>query len=314
MANNVPRKVQEQLERAEELHRQMYQEQPAEQAESAPGSEGAHEDAQQNAPKQAEETRETAPQIDQNGYAEESEGWEEKFRKLEAMHKTLQGKYRAEVPVMAEKIRNLQAQLSQSQNAQAQAEKTAQTANEKLKEITERIRVEVGDDGTNAIAEYTSELVKSEMNDFKKEQQNDSLNKFWSFVRGRVPNFDEVNVLPEFESWLQSTDDPLTGLTMKEAINAAGQSLDGLRVVEITQTFLRAKDNARTTSQTKRTTPDDHVSLPRKTVPRKPESNPQYTPSDYAKLQDEIRRGLWRGKEAEARQLETEIHAAIFGT
>lgn len=306
----LPRAAQIQAEQAEELRKSMY-ETPETPAQDAQDDQHADEETEtDNLPKA------TAPDPEPEGHAEQQEeSIEERYRKLDSAHKTLQGKYRAEVPRLQDQVRNLTAQLDEAKRSQASAEKTAEKAKAELSAVSDRLKEEIGEEAADALNTYTDAMIKSKLDSFQEDQQRQSekqtADRFFSTLYSRVPDFDQVNVSPEFVKWLNTTTDPDTGLPFYDTLNKAGSVFDVITVIDITKQFKREQQ------QPKRKPSDslsDHVA-PARTASRQPvKEKPTYTANDYVQLQDEIRRGLWKGREAEARQIEKEIHAALTGS
>jgi hypothetical protein len=311
----APKAVQDQLKQAEEMQKRMYENQET-------TTEEATEEVAQEEPKHVEETTEvenedraTAPEPEEDGHAEpESESIDEKYRKLLAAHQTLQGKYRAEVVRTNEENRALKQQLSKAQQAKAAAEKTAETANAKLSDATDRLKLEIGDDATEALSDFAQTLVQEKLESQRPKQEQDensdeAANRFWSAIYAEIPDFDAMNANPEWHKWLQGSDSS-TGLTYQDTLNQAGDSLNATKVLLLAQQFRHEQKQTRKASQK---TLEEHVSPPKKEKRAAVKQTPNYTPKDYEDLQTQIRQGLWKGREAEARELEQQIHAALTG-
>lgn len=319
MSTNVPRTAQIQLEKAEELRRQMYGEDtPPEGTLIEDGSNNLEQQIPENNPATTPDPAESAdPAPSDDGHvAPIEESLEEKYRKLEAAHLTLQGKYRAEVPRHLDTIKDLRQQLDAAKKGQQEAERAARQAEVDLSAATSRLTEEVGEDAGKAISDLANSIVDEKIN-----QRMDKLNQdeqsaenpedaFWNTIYGKVPDFYAVNNSPEFDGWLRGTDDPTTGLTYKDSINEAGRELNALRVVEIVQQFQRREIAPPPPPKSEQ---EQHVSPPKTPAPPKEPELPQYTAADYTKLQEQVRKGMWKGREAEAEALERKIHAALTG-
>lgn len=319
----APRAAQEQLKRAEQLHREMYGDPnaPAKpEAEDTPTEPEATTEPE-NEPEPQEPAPAADPEPEQQpepeapkGHADE-EDLKERYRKLDAAYSTLQGKYRAEVPRLQEQVRTLQADLINAQKSQAQAEQSADTAKAELESIQTRLQDELGEDAAKAVSDTVRSMVSAEMGQRKSDtqaepQEDPAINRFWNTLKRRVPDFDQVNHSPEFIQWLQ-TPDPTTGLPIQETLNAAGTDLDVLTVIDVVEQFKReTKPPERAPSPT---SPEQQVAPPKKAARKEPAQKPKYTPHDYVTLQEQIRLGMWKGREDEARALERDIHAALTG-
>lgn len=316
----APRAAQEQLARAEQLHREMYGDP------NAPAQPEAEDTAQEpeatTEPESEPEPQEPAPEPEPEpeapqGHADEDD-LSEKYRKLDAAYKTLQGKYRAEVPRLQEQVRTLQADLIEAQKSQAKAEKSADQATAELESIQSRLQDELGEDAAKAVSDTVRSMVSAEMGQRKADTQpeapkeNPEQSRFWNTLHRRVPDFDQVNNSRAFVAWLNETPDPNTGLTLQDTLNAAGNDLDVLTVIDVVEQFKREQQPPE--PKPSATSPEQQVAPQKKAPRREPVQTPKYTPQDYAVLQQQIRQGLWKGREDEARALERDIHAALTGS
>ncbi|WP_417518735.1 hypothetical protein [Marinobacter sp.] len=313
----APRIVQEQAAKAEELHQQLYGT-----PDTSSEAQDDAADAEQASDTPAIEPEGTAPEADaadtaaeDTGHAADENDLNEKHRRLEAAYATLQGKYRAEVPRLQEQVRTLQAQLIEAQQAKAQAEQSEQATQAELDTVQARLKEEIGDDAFDAVSEYTKQLVRSEMGDLKakpaeKAEGPTDVERFWSTLRRREPTFDQINESPAFLQWLQ-TPDPSTGFPYQDSLNAAGQDLDVLSVLDLVKQFKH--DTQPKPKPESSTAPAQQVAAPKAAPRTVPNQQPSYTPQDYADLQEQKRRGMWAGREQEFRALEQEIHAALIG-
>lgn len=306
----LPEAVQRQLEQANELHKSMYE---IQETEDAPALEDQqHEEVEAKQERQHTEPAPDYPEDD--GHVEPNEeSLEDKYRKLEAAHKTLQGKYRAEVPRLQSEVTSLKSQLADAKERQATAEKSVDIAKAKFADEVERLREEIGTDATEALDSYAKNLVKHELDSFKEDLQKKSETQraeaFWDRLLRKVPNFKEINVNQAWFDWLANTD-PKTGMTYQDTLNRAGEKLDVDTVIDLALQF-EHESKPRKAPQNPM---NDHVAPPKKTYKTGPKDKATYTIQDFSGLQDEIRRGLWRGREAEAKALENEIHEALFGS
>lgn len=314
----APRAAQEQLARAEQLHREMYGDPnaPAEpEAEDTPTEPEATTEPE-NEPEPQEPAPEPEPEEQEpQGHADEDD-LKEQYRKLEAAYSTLQGKYRNEVPRLHEQIRTLQSDLIEAQKSQAKAEQSADKATAELESIQSRLQEELGEDAAKAVSDTVRSMVSAEMGQRKADTQDEPKTdpaeaRFWNTLHRRVPDFDQVNTSPAFVAWLQQTPDPNTGLTMQDTLNAAGSDLDVLSVIDVVTQFKREQQPPE--RKPSATAPEQQVAPPKKGRRTEPAQKPKYTAHDFKTLQEQIRLGMWKGREAEARELEREIHAALTG-
>lgn len=226
----------------------------------------------------------------------------EENRKLNEALNALRGKYNAEVPRLTQQLRDTQKQLEEAKAAQKKAESDADKANDELNAKLQSLREDYGDDIVDAlqsIADKTQETGRPEVS------SEDATERFWRNLRRRVPDFDEVNTSSEFITWLQKPSS--SGFSYQQVLNEAGSDLDYESCAEIFAQFKAEKANKKAPKA------EDFAAPPRGQQKREPVQKKQYSPQDWIKLQDDIRKGRYRGREAEAAALEKEIHAAIHG-
>ena len=313
----APRAALEAERRAIELHKQVY------------GDPDAVQDTDQNQPDtdtQPPQGESPAPEApapagqEQPVKTEEETGDDEqgdifeRYRQLEAAHKTLQGKYRAEVPRLSQQVRDLTQQLEKLQSQKETAEANAEEAQQRLADLNAQLRDEFGDEAATAVTDVARQVAREEAANARREAEESAQSRFWNTIDYRIPDFEQVNVDPKFIAWLQ-TPDPNTGFPYQDTLNAAGNRFDAATVVDVFNAYKRATTNPQPEQQQTLDpmSPEAQVAPSKRQGRSLPNQKPQYTPDDYTRLMREIERGEWRGREAEARALEEEIHAALTG-
>lgn len=135
---------------------------------------------------------------------------------------------------------------------------------------------------------------------------------FWAQLRAAVPNVDAVNTDQRFHDWLAEID-PVYGVARQAALSAAGQAFDATRAIAIFKTYL-----ATAAATTKPATPTPNKELEAQVAPSRtggssaPVATPQFVKeSAIAGFWNDMRLGKYRGREAEAAQLEVEIDKAV---
>ena len=324
----VPKKVREQANQAEQQLNELYGtdtgEQPAQAEQDEPeqdeparadGADADAESASDDHQQQSEQPQPQQAESDTEGEPEPS------YERLKAAHESLLGKYNAEVPRMAGEIRDLKSQIEQRDTKIRDLETQLQSApqgeqraedNMDGDEYYQSLRDELGEEFANAVKKMAEKVAQGEVQSYQQQAQQTEEQRFWSNVYRNVPDFDTVNVDPKFVDWLKREYDIRTGKPLQEVINEAGQQLDAATVVRIFDEFKRAQQ-PQPARENDPASPQAQEAPKRKGQPaREPaQSQRSFTPQDYAQLQDEILKGRWKGREAEARQLEAEIHAAI---
>lgn len=298
----VPQAALKKAQEAEELHRAAYASQ-----DTLPDGEAQQKHGEQPEPSEGIQNEQPTPAVSEPGHVEvQNEYSEENYRRLQAQHKTLQGKYSAEIPRLTQRIRDLEQQLSDQQGKTANAVQKAQDASEDLERLRARMNEEIGEDASSVVGEYATAAVREGINKFKSEQQKSKLDEFWDSIYDKYPNFNQINTSEEFTSFLHANTDDTTGLSLHFVLNEAGQKLDSVTVNKVVGQFIDAQ-----TRRNKQPSPEDHVS-PKHQQGQKQVSEPKYTLEDWNQLQDQLRKGQWVGREAEAAALERDIHAALM--
>ena len=147
-----------------------------------------------------------------------------------------------------------------------------------------------------------------------------SNNEFERTLDANVQDWRAQDSDPNFIAWLQRPTVE-TGRPLQESLTSAYQARDAARVAGI---FFKYRDFLmleRLRSQPARVAeqPGQPRRLPTPAPPSRggmqptQGSAPRYTVKDFAALQDEARRGLWSGREAEFRAKEAEIFASMKG-
>jgi len=244
-------------------------------------------------------------------------------------YEALKGKYDAEVPRMAAQFRELRDALTERDSviSQLRSEIDALKAyGTKAPEspasgISDEQRQRLTDlygpdfmDAVQAVARevlaHQSKPIVQQVEELKRETALTKEQRFWSDLTAGIPDWRTINEDPRFHDWLAQVD-PVSGRDRQTYLAEAQKALDSARVINIFQAFKQ------TLQQQKPPTPPQPPRRPiapgrggsQDTTP----ATPQYTVEDWVALQDEIRRGKWKGREAEAQRLEAEIHAALFG-
>lgn len=296
MSTTVPKAVREQLKRAEELQKQQYENQDTDTALNI---------ATDN-PKPQDELNAEEQIAKPNGEhkaqeaLEHNETLEGQYQKLQQAHKALQGKYNAEVPRLNDQLRELKQKLEQAQKQVEQANSQADDAKKRLGEQLAGVRKEYGDDLADVIAGVAEKQRTQDTGSADQEQE-----RFWRNLLRRVPDFNAVNSSPDFVQWLQSPS-LTTGLSYQQELNEAGADLDVGAVVEIVMAFKK--------TQQKQAVQIEQVAAqvtPKRGQNSRVEQETTYTVEDWTKLQNDILKGRYRGREAEAKALEVKIHKAL---
>ena len=226
---SLPKQVKEAQERAERLEAEL---QPAPEPEQVEVQEAPQPEPTPEPPKQ------------------DKADWKAKYH-------VLQGKYNAEVPRMAQELRELNRQLAEAKQAiedlKVQKEKAPEP--DPMADQIRRLQEDYGPDIVSVIerlvAQQTTELVKPlqskvEQTESEREahrQQAEAQRKSLDFaeaVNDLVPDWEAIDKLPEFHNYLAEVG--ADGRTRQDALMEAANSFDAAGAARIFAAFKRTAD------------------------------------------------------------------------
>jgi len=252
----------------------------------------------------------------------------------EQRYRTLQGMYNADTARLRAENQQLNARLSQLENllSSMQTQPVEHTAVEKL--ITDKDVEEYGDSievmrrvsreesiaAQRKIAELenlvrqmqTSVLPRVEQVAQKQAYSAEQL--FWTELATLVPDWRDVNSNADFHSWLLEVD-PLSGLTRQSHLEGAQQAMDARRVAAFFSTWKgnNGQAIAQSTRNVSASQLEKQVAPGRSragSAPTDQAAAKTYSPADITKFFDDVRKGVYRGKEAERDRIERDIFTA----
>lgn len=255
--------------------------------------------------------------------------YERRYRTLQGMYNADTARLRAENQGLTGRVTQLEQLLSTLQTAQPTA--PAQTTQSKL--VTDKDVEEYGDsidvmrrvtkEETSAYLNKIAELeglvrqMQSQLvprvEQVARNQAVSAEQMFWTELSSSVPNWRDVNNDQKFHDWLLEVD-PLTGQTRQALLEQAQQSLDSRRVASFFSTWQSL--NGQAVAQSPRAVAASQ--LEKQIAPSKgrasgapsAEQPKTYAPGDIAKFFDDVRRGVYKGREAERDRIERDIFAA----
>jgi BMFP domain-containing protein YqiC len=334
----LPEQIRKQIEAAEDKIKELAGESgaeaanpPTDESNSDPAPAPQADDAERSV--QSSGTTEHGAKEDPN-----SETYAQRWR-------TLQGQFNAEVPRLRGANKELQARVAQLENllsslstpaapAASAAPQSVQklVTDDDVAEYGESIdmmrkvtREEVGSlqgkiaqlEGVIAnLTQSVSGSVIPQVQRVAQQQAATSEERFWSNLAQRVPNWQQINNDPDFQSWLLEID-PLTNTSRQTHLEIAQRDLDVNRVTAFFSAFTAASGkfapaaNAQPTRQASE--------LERQIAPGRSRSAGSatggtnaktYTPEDIRKFFNDVRSGKYRGRETERDRIERDIFAA----
>ena len=283
----LPKAVEEQLRRAEDLHRQMY----GNTDESAPAEEPV---APPTEPQKAAQA--PVEQVEVETPTPEQEASYK--RQLEV----LKGKYSAEVPRMAAEIRELKEMLAKAQVSAQPVTRPSKLSQEEIDEY--------GSGFIDVMKKAAAEVVPDDVGELRQQVdqlRNDSAQlaeeRFFRQLTEQAPQWKQLNENPEFLTWLSGID-PLSGRVRQEIFDEARARRDGWRVGNFFNSFGGPQEP-------EQVAPDplaDQVEPPTTRVSVPQPGKRMYTPNDISAFYAAVREG--RYTEAEATRIEADIFAA----
>lgn len=280
---------------------------------------------------QVDSVENTAPESASNEQrrpgTKEEETFEKRYKTLQGMYNADTTRLRAENQQINQRVAQLEQLLASLSESAAKPQQTA------TKLVTEKDIEEYGDSievmrrvteeslsaRDNRIAELeqmirqmqTSVIPRVEQVAHKQAVSSEQM--FWSELTAAVPNWRDINADQNFLNWLMEVD-PLTGMSRQTYLEDAQRNLDTRRVVNF---FTAWQGNV---GQSVAQSPRDAVAseLDRQVAPGRSrgggapskDQSKTYAPKDIQKFFDDVRKGVYRGKEAERDRIERDIFAA----
>jgi hypothetical protein len=135
--------------------------------------------------------------------------------------------------------------------------------------------------------------------------------KMYQDLGKAVPNWEQINTMPEWHAWLRSPD-PMTGLVRQNILTSAHQNSQTAQVVGVFERFM-AEHNMRSYAPAEPSS--SQVDLMSLAAPGRakegqssvPQTKPSYTGADIKQFFTDKTFGRYAGREAEAEAIETDI-------
>lgn len=247
----------------------------------------------------------------------------EEFATLQHKYSVLEGKYRAEVPRLTQaaqaaadaataatrKATELQEQLAAAQNAQPLVTPEEVTEfGEPLVNLARRIAQEemrgIGEQLAKVKGE--NEQLRAQVGQTAQVGAQLNTQAFYSALAAAQPDWEQVNVTPEWLKWLDGVD-ALTSRRRQELLDAAQEALDAPRVAAFFAQFKgehQQRAATRSAAMEEQLTPDTSASGGNSGE----KSKQIWTPALIAKFYDDVRRKVYTPADAE--RIELDIQAS----
>lgn len=252
----------------------------------------------------------------------------------EKRYKSLQGMYNADTARLRADNQQLNGRVTQLEQLLASLSAAPQPSAPTVEKLVTEKDVEEYGDSIEVMRRVTREEVSAanrriaELEHMLKQVQTSVLPRveqvaqrqavtaeqsFWSELSAAVPAWRDINADQNFHKWLLDTD-PLTGLTRQTYLEDAQRNLDVRRVAAFFTSWQGL--NGQSTAQPSRSASDSQ--LDKQVAPGRSRggsapasaASKTYSSKDIAKFFDDVRKGVYRGKEAERDRIERDIFAA----
>ena len=324
----IPKQVQKQSEEVQELYKELNGETETAQVEKTEATEvPVEQPIEQPSDSVEDQAPKSEPQEQVESDAQPKESWEQKY-------KTLQGMYNADVPRLNAKNREVNARVSQLEQLLGTMQQSAKPEEPVSTDplITDADMKEDGDSidvmrraareevhSANGRIEQLEKTIQQlqgvvpQVQQVQAQQQASSEQAFWAGLTNEVSNWQDINNNADFQSWLLSID-PLTGISRQTYLEDAQKNLDIKRVAS----FFAAWEKEFGVPETARENrPNTNSQLEKQVAPGrgrsgKPASqeSKNYSPADIAKFFEDVRKGLFKGRDEERGRMERDIFAA----
>ncbi len=236
--------------------------------------------------------------------------WEARWKGLKQSHdKTvtdLRGEnenLKGEIAELRELVEKASQQAPAAQAANLFTEEEKEKYGEDFLELVERVAGARPDSDTSDIAKELKEL-KEGLGDLRNTQTKTQEDLFFDALDELVPDWEKVNEDDRFKAWL-AEEMPLTGFERQHFLNQARGQFDAKRAAAIFNSWKQGTGTPTPTPQSHTTANSD--------VPTSADGQRDtyvFSRGEIAKFYDDMRRGKFRGKEQEARQIEERIFKA----
>jgi hypothetical protein len=265
----------------------------------------------------------------QPGNTDEDLTYEQRWRSLQGMYNAETARLKAENNQMGQRVSQLErliASLSAPQQAPAQVaaaklitDKDVEDYGDSIEVMRRAAREEVAA-AQQEVAELKRMVMQMQTTVVPKVEsvaQRQALNSeqmFWSELSAEVPDWREINAEQGFHNWLLEVD-PLSGVARQSYLDNAQNQLDARRVAGFFKTWQSM--NSGSVAQSPRSVASSQ--LEKQISPGRGRTSASsmtaneakaYNRADVAKFFDDVRKGLYKGREQERDRIERDIFAA----
>jgi hypothetical protein len=264
------------------------------------------------------------------GTTKDEQTAEQRYRTLQGMYNADTARLRAENNQLSQRVAQMEQLLASlsatpapgAQQARAQkliTDKDVEEYGDSIDVMRRAAREEVLaaraeiDDLRRALAQLQTNVVPK-VESVAQRQAANAEQMFWSELAAEVPNWRDINADQGFHGWLLEVD-PLSGMTRQQFLDAAQNQLDARRVAGFFKTWqsmnggsvAQQPRNAAASQLEKQIAPGRGRTSASATSASDAKT---YTRAEVAKFFDDVRKGLYKGREQERDRIERDIFAA----
>lgn len=317
---NLPKAIRNQVEAANALEQSMNAPQPSQGPQVVPLAQAAAEP--QVAPPEPPVARQEpppAPVVEPQRPAPQTEDWEHKYRTLVGMTSQQMSELTKRANAAEASRQDLIRQMEELKRAVEAAKTAKPTIDPKDVEtfgadLVDMVRRQASVEIEQAVSRALGDLVQR-VNQLETSTQGVSQavtqtaeQSFFSSLAHSVPDWEAVNSNPKFHEWLSQVD-PVYGEPRQKALTIAREAMAVGRVVAIFNAFKATMAAPQPTNEDLQAQVAPARSA---SAPAPVEQGAQYVSGrEVTQFYEDLRRGRYRGKEAEANRIEAVINAAI---
>ena len=307
----VPRQVQAQAERADQLIAEM-QGNPTPANDPAQPSPTPEPQQDPQASTNQDPAHAPQPPATPEPAKDERNDWKAKYL-------VLKGKYDSEVPRMSAEIRDLKGQLGNLQQQITTLKSNPAPDVNSGNTVASLNDIDLDPDMRAAIERVieqrvsaTTQPLQQQVRDLGQTEQDRNWNRFTGAVASEIPDYEAIDASPDFQAWVTDLDS-FSGKSRADLLNEAIESMAAGRVIAIYRAF-RAEQGAPAPQPQGVVQP---VPLANQVVPAPsgssapPPAQPKMiSRKEVADFYADVTKGLYRGRETEAKQRQAEIEQA----
>jgi hypothetical protein len=339
----LPTQLQEQVDKAKAIAEQLYGEKtdenptPAGEASSQENTDAAASEAAAAAPAAQSATPAVATPVDQTATStpeENNDTYAQRWRSLQGVYNA----QKRQLDDTQQRLANMEQLVAQMQaapaaNAPAQAKRSQHVTDKDVTEygadmveFARRVSREEIVPLAQAVQQMMQRIdqlqgVVPTVRQIADTQAKTAHEKFYDALTGRVADWKKINDNPRFHEWLMSAD-PLSGLQRQTLLTDAHSNLNVDRTVSIFDTWKReagiadapANDAAQSAAKASNISKLEKQVAPGRassgTTPPAQQQKKQWSRGEIAQFFADKMAGRYKGREAEARSLESDIFLA----